>query len=110
MSGYSRSMRFALALMFVVACGGKSNPPSASESAPPAAGSDEEPAAAECVKGGCSGTVCAEPDKQVMTTCEYRAEYACYANATCERQADGNCGWTQTPELSACLASPPPMQ
>ena len=98
-------MRYALALMFVVACGGKSTPPT-SETAPPATGSgDTTPAAGECVKGGCSGTVCSEPDKQVMTTCEYRAEYACYASATCERQADGACGWTQTPELEACLAN-----
>lgn len=97
--------------MFVVACGGKSSPPN-SEPTPPSNETSGEttPTTAECVKGGCSGTVCTEPDNQVMTTCEYRAEYACYENATCERQPDGKCGWTQTSELTACLASPPPMQ
>jgi hypothetical protein len=45
--------------------------------------------------------VCA--DRDVITTCEYRAEYACYDSATCERQADGNCGWTETVELTNCL-------
>lgn len=58
-----------------------------------------------CVKTGCSGQVCADHD--VFTTCEFRPEYACYREATCERQADGNCGWTESAELSACLANPP---
>jgi len=59
------------------------------------------PAPKACVVTGCSGQVCAESD--VITTCEYRAEYACYAKSTCERDAAGNCGWRKTPELTACL-------
>ena len=66
-------------------------------------------AAGGCVKTGCSGTVCAEAESDIMTTCEFKPEYACYADAACERQPDGACGWTQTAELTACLASPPPM-
>jgi hypothetical protein len=59
-----------------------------------------------CFVGGCSSHVCSDrPD--VVTTCEFRPEYACYRDATCELQADGECGWTETPELSACLANPP---
>lgn len=54
-----------------------------------------------CMRTGCSGQVCASGP--VYTTCEWRPEYACYADATCERQEDGNCGWTKTPELEACL-------
>jgi hypothetical protein len=61
-----------------------------------------------CVKGGCSQTLCIEEGEDVMTTCEWRPEYACYQNAQCERQSDGGCGWTQTQELAACIASPPP--
>jgi eight-cysteine-cluster-containing protein len=58
---------------------------------------------------GCSGQICADAEEAVgiITTCEYRPEYVCYKSATCERQADGRCGWTQTPELKACLANPP---
>ena len=56
-----------------------------------------------CVKTGCSGQICA--DQSVISTCEFRPEYACYATATCERQASGSCGWTQTPALTSCLAS-----
>ena len=89
--------------LLLAACGGKSNPPPAntgSGSAPP-------PVANDCIKTGCSGTVCAEPGNDVMTTCEFKPEYACYQKASCERQADGKCGWSQTDELKACLASPP---
>ena len=55
-----------------------------------------------CIKTGCSSHVCA--DRDMFTTCEFRPEYACYQQATCERQADGQCGFTPTPELAACLA------
>jgi len=54
-----------------------------------------------CIKTGCSKQICS--DHTVMTTCEWREEYACYQKASCERQADGNCGFTKTPELTACL-------
>jgi hypothetical protein len=54
-----------------------------------------------CIKTGCSGQVCA--DTEVITTCEWRPEYACYKRARCERQSDGKCGFTMTPELRACL-------
>lgn len=57
-----------------------------------------------CTKGGCSGQVCHSSGEPVFTTCEYRAEYACYKTAICTRQANGQCGWIQTPELKACLA------
>jgi eight-cysteine-cluster-containing protein len=91
-------MRYAL-LILLFACGSKSNPPSPPEPTPPAAN--------DCIKTGCSGTVCAEPGKDVMTTCEFKPEYACYRDAACERQGDGSCGWTQSPALTACLANPP---
>jgi eight-cysteine-cluster-containing protein len=54
-----------------------------------------------CFKTGCSGQVCA--DEEVITTCEYRPEYDCYKRAKCERQANGQCGFTDTPELRRCL-------
>ena len=57
-----------------------------------------------CYVGGCSGQICSE-DKSAMSTCEYKEEYACYKASRCERQASGECGWTQTPEFSICLNS-----
>lgn len=64
---------------------------------------DSSSAAQEpCYVGGCSGQVCSDT-QDVVTTCEYRPEYACYRTATCERQPDGNCGWTPTSQLNSCL-------
>jgi hypothetical protein len=59
-----------------------------------------------CVKTGCSGQICA--DGQRFSTCEYSPAYACYQTATCAVQANGQCGWTETPELTSCLSSNDP--
>lgn len=68
-----------------------------------------------CAVAGCSSQLCvsAEEAANIVTTCEYRAEYACYADAHCGIQENGQCGWSDTPELRACLSSssvlmPPP--
>jgi eight-cysteine-cluster-containing protein len=61
---------------------------------------------AECVTDGCSGQLCRAADADpIATTCEWRDEYACYQDATCERQASGGCGWTPSDALSECLAA-----
>lgn len=66
--------------------------------APPA------PSPVECVVGGCSSQVCSEAGGDpIVTTCEWRPEYACYQTATCEVQPNGQCGWTPTEELNTCL-------
>ena len=57
---------------------------------------------APCVVGGCSGEICA--DEPMFSTCEVKPEAVCFETATCERQVEGHCGWTPTPELEACLA------
>jgi hypothetical protein len=95
-------LAFALGL---AACGGSSKPDPSQQQQPP----PPPPQQGACIKTGCSGTECTEPGKDMMTTCEFKAEYGCYQQATCERQANGACGWTQTAELTACLANPPPM-
>lgn len=60
------------------------------------------PVAKGCFVGGCSNELCSESDDMV-STCIWREEFACYQNATCERQPTGKCGWTKTPELNACI-------
>jgi hypothetical protein len=57
-----------------------------------------------CKRGGCSRQLCVEDTSEDMiSTCEFKEEYSCYAKATCERQSNGQCGFTKTPELQACL-------
>jgi eight-cysteine-cluster-containing protein len=58
---------------------------------------------ADCGRTGCSGQICAA--QSVITTCEFREEFACFqdpAVTTCGCSA-GRCGFTPTPELDACL-------
>ena len=66
--------------------------------------SDEAKGEDGCFVGGCSGQVCSG-DKNVITTCEMKPEYACYKEAKCEKQADGKCGWTQTSKLKQCVSA-----
>ncbi len=63
---------------------------------------------ANCVPAGCSGQLCLEESTAatIVTDCEWKEEYACYKDANCAQQPDGNCGWDQTPELLNCLDSP----
>lgn len=58
--------------------------------------------AADCIRTGCSGQICS--DRVLVSTCEYKESYACYAQAVCERNSQGICGFRQTPELLACLS------
>ena len=62
-----------------------------------------------CAVAGCSGQLCVSADEAagIVSTCEYRTEYGCYKEASCEPQVDGKCGWTQTTALQACLRNPP---
>ncbi len=57
-----------------------------------------------CFVGGCSGQLCTD-ERGSVSTCEWTETYACYSNtnAKCERQASGQCGWTETTSLRMCL-------
>lgn len=57
----------------------------------------------DCKPTGCSGQLCAATD--MVTTCEYRPEFACYAEpgvTQCGCFA-GQCAWEPTEKLAACL-------
>ncbi len=97
-----------LLLVLLVACGSSSSPPPADPTTPP-----PPPGAlpaGECITTGCSGTICAKPGNDMMTTCEMKAEYQCYQGAECKVQSSGECGWTMDDRLQRCLSSPPPLQ
>ncbi len=86
-----------------------SNPPITTSPPPSPSKPNNGTGSALCARAGCSGQLCAEASEAggIVTTCEFRPEYACYRTARCERQTTGSCGWTPTTELAACLANPP---
>lgn len=58
-----------------------------------------------CEIRGCGAELCQDTEAEsVYTICEVKPEHSCYKQAVCERQADDECGWTQTAELVNCLA------
>ncbi|RDV36795.1 eight-cysteine-cluster domain-containing protein [Bradymonadaceae bacterium TMQ3] len=62
--------------------------------------------ALDCKVGGCSGQLCGSITDDLITTCEYLPEYACYDQEyTSCGCFDGKCGWEQTEALDSCLAS-----
>ena len=63
----------------------------------------EEPPGEGCVRAGCSDHLCVDEGVDIASTCEWRPVYACYQQATCERQQNGQCGFTPTHELVECL-------
>lgn len=72
-----------------------------------ACSAEPPPGAQACVRSGCGGELCTEPGNDMATICVARPEHACYRSAACERQPNGQCGWTQSRQLRACLARPP---
>lgn len=58
-----------------------------------------------CQVAGCSSELCVDEGTSVNSACEWKPQYVCYQNAICEKQSDNHCGWTQTQELTSCLAA-----
>jgi hypothetical protein len=63
----------------------------------------DEPPGEGCVRAGCSDHLCVEEGMDIASTCEWRPVYECYQQASCERQLNGQCGFTPTHELLECL-------
>ncbi|MBW2551315.1 MAG: hypothetical protein JRE73_11225 [Deltaproteobacteria bacterium] len=63
----------------------------------------EEPPGEGCVRAGCSDHLCVDEGVDIASTCEWRPVYECYQQATCERQQNGQCGFTPTHEFVECL-------
>ena len=57
----------------------------------------------DCVKGGCSGTVCQPKNTPpVFTTCEWADEYACYRDISCSCN-NGGCEWEKADTFDKCV-------
>lgn len=60
----------------------------------------------DCVRGGCSGELCLDPDEGGMASaCIWKPEFECYTTlGECKRQPSGKCGWTQSTALKNCIS------
>lgn len=106
MESYPRRCRIPNGATFVEPV---SNPISA-PSPTPTSTLPQQPATG-CIIGGCSRELCTDASAgAMMSSCIFRAEFACYKTATCERQSNGVCGWTPTPSLKSCLQNPPSLR
>ena len=58
----------------------------------------------DCVSAGCSSQLCvgASESKGIITTCEYRDEYACLELSSCGC-VDNKCQWNENKEYVECL-------
>lgn len=57
----------------------------------------------ECTTGGCSGVICQSKNTEpIITTCEYKPEYACYREISCGC-INNKCQWDKTQEFDTCI-------
>lgn len=56
----------------------------------------------DCIIAGCNNQVCTDQENYT-TDCRWHKSYGCYEKGVCERQNDGECGWTRTNEIMQCL-------
>jgi hypothetical protein len=59
-----------------------------------------------CVIGGCGGSICTDrATPPPLMRCKLTREQHCFKTlGNCRVQANGHCGWTNTPEIAQCLA------
>ena len=68
--------------------------------------SNESSQALTCVRAGCSRQLCVDAkNSDVISTCEFLPEYACYTDQSCEVQADGTCGFSVDTVMQQCIAA-----
>ncbi|OGD04260.1 hypothetical protein A3E17_02320 [Candidatus Amesbacteria bacterium RIFCSPHIGHO2_12_FULL_48_14] len=61
-----------------------------------------------CKISGCSSELCIDASSpDIGSVCIYRNEYSCYRFSACEKQSNGQCAWTQTPQYLFCLNNLP---
>jgi hypothetical protein len=58
--------------------------------------------ASDCVVAGCEDNLCVESGTDILDECEYGDLLECEIRGICERQEDGECGFTETEEVLRC--------
>jgi hypothetical protein len=96
-------MRLVLLVgLIATGCVAGSSPGSGDGNSP--GGNESGLAKQPCYVGGCSAQLCGD-SQNLVSTCEWREAYGCYKGAACERQANGQCGWTVSASLARCLSA-----
>lgn len=57
---------------------------------------------ADCVVAGCENQLCVESADDLLDECDYGDRLDCSIRGICERQDDGECGWTETEDVIRC--------
>ncbi|KAJ3125033.1 hypothetical protein HK098_000639 [Nowakowskiella sp. JEL0407] len=60
---------------------------------------------AGCEITGCNSEICANRGTGLASVCIALPQFQCYRSATCEKQPNGQCEWSQTDSLKACLGT-----
>lgn len=102
-----RTLILLACLSLLAACpqkGPTEESPSVTPSAATSEASEAAPQPPGCEVAGCSRHLClpAGEAEGLMSTCEWQDEYECRQLAICERQPNGQCGFTETAESKAC--------
>jgi len=85
--------KIILLLLAIVLMGCTQEVPMEKEDIPEIMVNQECQSDADCMKSGCSGTICqAKSADPVMTTCEWREEYTCFQEANCGC-VNNKCEW-----------------
>lgn len=57
-----------------------------------------------CFIAGCNSEICTDMPLEHYGICHWEPEFECYHQyGICERDANGQCAWVQTPELTECF-------
>jgi hypothetical protein len=92
---------FAMSLVVLVLLFGPSAPAASSDGEGDTGKATSAPVV--CVVEGCNAELCLPRGAGIMSTCMARPEHACYREARCERQSNGDCGWTKTSAFESCM-------
>jgi len=91
---------FIFFCLFLIGCAVQQTPGSSEPKPLPECQTDKD-----CIKGGCSGTICQSKDvPPIITTCEWKEEYTCYQESNCICM-NNKCEWDDQPTLESCINS-----
>ncbi|MBI4149522.1 eight-cysteine-cluster domain-containing protein [Candidatus Woesearchaeota archaeon] len=93
--------------IFLISCETPEETPKEKQQDKPAQTTNIECASdADCLTGGCSGQICGAKErvKGLITTCEWREEYACLRLTSCSC-INNTCQWEENNNYGDCISN-----